>query len=206
MVNIFTISKKPQPPCSMPPVSLIREAHNTIADRLQPDDIAIDATCGNGHDTLFLAEQVGVTGKVYGFDIQQRALDSTTLKLKEQQQFSQVELICAGHEDIELYVQPQHHQSITAIMFNLGYLPGSDKSIITQTETTLTALKAACRLLKSSGLITIIAYPGHQGGHQELESLQNWISGLDKAVFQHQTLIIDENDLSKPQLTTIKKM
>lgn len=188
------------------PISLVKEAHNAIADLLQPGDIAIDATCGNGHDTLFLAEQVGITGKVYGFDIQQRALDSTTLKLNEHQQFSQVELICAGHENIEQYVQTQHQHNITAIMFNLGYLPGSNKSIITQAETTLAALKAACRLLKSSGLITIIAYPGHQGGPQELESLQNWVSELDKVVFQYQTVIIDKDDLSKPQLITIKKV
>jgi ubiquinone/menaquinone biosynthesis C-methylase UbiE len=189
----------------MPPVSLVKEAHCSIAKQLQTGGIAIDATCGNGHDTLFLAQQVGATGKVYGFDIQQRALDLTALKLKEQQQFSQVELICAGHEKIEQYVQTQHQHHIAAIMFNLGYLPGSDKSIITQTETTLRALKTACRLLKSSGLISLIAYPGHQGGLLELESLQNWISGLDKAVFKHQTLAIDENDLSKPQLFTIKK-
>jgi ubiquinone/menaquinone biosynthesis C-methylase UbiE len=190
----------------MPPVSLVKEAHKAIADLVQTDDIAIDATCGNGHDTLFLAEQVGVTGKVYGFDIQQRALDSTALKLKEQRQFSQVEVICAGHEDIEQYIQPHHQHCISAIMFNLGYLPGSDKSLITQTETTLPALKAACRLLKSSGLITIIAYPGHQGGLHELEMIQNWIGRLDNAVFQYKTLTLDKNDLSKPQLTTLKKL
>ena len=190
----------------MPPVSLVKEAHCCIANQLQTGDIAIDATCGNGHDTLFLAKQVGATGKVYGFDIQQHALDLTALKFKEQQQFSQVELICAGHEKIEQHVQAKHQCNISAVMFNLGYLPGGDKSIITQTETTLSALKAACRLLKLSGLINVIAYPGHQGGLQELESLQNWISELDKAVFKHQTLAIDENDLSKPQLFTVKKI
>lgn len=187
-------------------ISLVKEAQNTISDLLQPGDITIDATCGNGHDTLFLAEQVDVTGKVYGFDIQQRALDSTTQKLIEQQQFSQVELICTGHENIEQYIQPHHQHRIAAVMFNLGYLPGSDKSLITQTETTLAALTAACKQLISSGLITIIAYPGHQGGRQELEALQNWLIKLDNAAFQYQTLIIDKNDLSKPQLTTIKKL
>jgi len=190
----------------MQPISLVIEAHIAVANALQSGDIAIDATCGNGHDTLFLAKQVGASGKVYGFDIQQRALDLTTLKLKEHQQFSQVELICAGHENIKQHVLTRHLLNITAIMFNLGYLPGSDKSIITQTKTTLTALKTACSLLKPSGLITLIAYPGHQGGLQELESLQDWISELDKAVFQYQTLVLDENDLSKPRLFTVKKI
>ncbi len=190
----------------MQPISLVTEAHIVLTNTLQSGDIAIDATCGNGHDTLFLAKQVGPTGTVYGFDIQQSALDLTTLKLKEQQQFSQVELICAGHENIKQHVLTQHQSSITAIMFNLGYLPGSDKSIITQAKTTLTALKASCRLLKPSGLITLIAYPGHQGGLQELESLQDWISRLDNEFFQYQTLVIDENDLSKPRLFTVKKI
>jgi ubiquinone/menaquinone biosynthesis C-methylase UbiE len=190
----------------MQPISLVTEAHNAVIKVLRLGDIAIDATCGNGHDTLFLAKQVGTTGKVYGFDIQQSALDLTTLKLKEQQQFYQVELIYAGHENIKQHVLTQHQSSITAIMFNLGYLPGSDKSIITQAETTVAALKASCRLLKPSGLITIIAYPRHQGGLQELESLQDWTSELDKAVFQNQILVIDENDLSKPRLFTVKKI
>ena len=190
----------------MQPISLVTEAHNAVIKVLRLGDIAIDATCGNGHDTLFLARQVGATGKVYGFDIQQSALDLTTLKLKENQQFSQVKLICAGHENIKQHVLERHQSSITAIMFNLGYLPGSDKSIITQAETTLTALKASCKLLKPSGLISLIAYPGHTGGLQELESLQDWISELDKAVFQNQILVIDENDLSKPRLFTVKKI
>ena len=58
-------------------ISLVNVAHNLIKDVLHPGDIAIDATVGNGHDTLFLVEQVSPSGKVFGFDIQQAAIDST---------------------------------------------------------------------------------------------------------------------------------
>ena len=189
----------------MPPISLVAEAHKFIDKTLQSGDIAIDATCGNGHDTLFLAEQVGINGQVYGFDVQQRALDLTAIKLQEQQQFKQVELTLAGHERMQAFIPKQHQQDISAIMFNLGYLPSGDKSIITLAETTLTALNAASQLLKPSGLMTVIVYPGHDGGQQELQALQNWVIHLDSTCFQHTLLTLDEKDSTKPRLFTIKK-
>ncbi len=186
-------------------ISLVKEAHNAISKTLSHGSIAIDATCGNGYDTLFLAQQVGKTGTVYGFDIQQRAVEITEQKLREQQLLSQVQLIHAGHEEMSAYVPVKYHQNINAIMFNLGYLPGSDKAVITKTDTTLIALETACLLLKQSGIITVIAYPGHPGGLQELEALQNQINALDKSFFQHDILEVDKNDLSKPKLFFISK-
>ncbi len=190
----------------MPPnISLVKEAHKTISKILKSGDIAIDATCGNGYDTLFLAQQVGETGKVYGFDIQRRALEITEQKLREQRLLLQVQLIHVGHEKIASYIPVNDHQNISAIMFNLGYLPGSDKSVITKTNTTLAALKTACQLLKKSGIITMVAYPGHPGGLQELEALQNQINALDKSLFQYEVLEIDKTDLKKPKLLVISK-
>ena len=49
-------------------------AKTLIKQHIQDDSIVIDATCGNGNDTLFLAEQVP-NGKVFGFDIQKKLLN-----------------------------------------------------------------------------------------------------------------------------------
>ncbi len=192
----------------MPPpsISLVTEAHKTISKTIRPGEIAIDASCGNGYDTVFLAKKVGKTGKIYGFDIQQQALEKTKQKLEEQQLFSHVDLVHAGHEKMVEFIPIEHHQKISAIMFNLGYLPGGDKSIITQTETTLKALETACLLLKKSGIITVIAYPGHIGGLTELKALQHQISALDNLLFHYKVKQIDKNDLSKPQLFIISKL
>ena len=64
-------------------ISLLNTAHNSIKKVLHPGDIAIDATIGNGHDTLFLVEQVYPSGLVFGFDIQQIAIESTKEKIKQ---------------------------------------------------------------------------------------------------------------------------
>jgi 16S rRNA C1402 N4-methylase RsmH len=116
-------------------VSLVSVAHSLIKAKLRPGDIAIDATVGNGHDTLFLVDQVSPSGKVYGFDIQQAAIDSTWAKVESccnaPQRPECLTLIQANHADMDEIIPAQYHGKISAIMFNLGYLPGSDKSIIT---------------------------------------------------------------------------
>jgi len=192
----------------MPPpsISLVTEAQRAISKTIQLGAIAIDASCGNGHDTAFLAEKIGKTGKVYGFDIQQQALENTYQKLEKHHLLPRVELVHAGHEQMTKFIPTTHHQKISVIMFNLGYLPGSDKLITTQAETTLKALESACQLVKKSGIITVIAYPGHAGGLDELEALQHQIGALDNLFFQHKVIEIDKNDLSKPQLFIISKL
>ena len=49
-------------------------AHRLLAQATPAGGTAIDATAGNGHDTLFLAQCVGANGRVYAFDIQPQAL------------------------------------------------------------------------------------------------------------------------------------
>jgi 16S rRNA C1402 N4-methylase RsmH len=130
-------------------ISLVNVAHNHIREVLRPGDIAIDATVGNGHDTLFLVGQVNPSGRVFGFDIQQAAIDSTWLKAKAQGDGSPsseiLTLMQASHADMDDKIPRQYHGNISAVMFNLGYLPGGDKRIITRTDSTLTALNRFCR-------------------------------------------------------------
>ena len=60
-------------------MNLIDKSHKIWEGVLTPGDHVIDATCGNGHDTLFLAKCVDLErgGKVFAFDIQEKALLTT---------------------------------------------------------------------------------------------------------------------------------
>ena len=156
--------------------------HELLAGHLRPKDKAIDATAGNGHDTLFLAKAVGGQGMVFAFDIQPEAIEQTRAKLT-QEQIENVRVILAGHECMEELVPKEYLGQIAAITFNLGYRPGSDKSLVTQPETTLTAIECGLNYLKPNGLVTLVAYVGHPGGKEEANAVRNWLEKLDKKLF-----------------------
>ena len=113
-------------------------AHFLLRQKLKSGDFVIDATVGNGHDSLLLAERVGIEGRVLGFDIQKAAL---TLAAHLVGLLPQVSLIHAGHETLSEHLSAD--EEVAAVMFNLGYLPGGPKEIITRAETTLAALEQA---------------------------------------------------------------
>lgn len=159
--------------------SLTTQAHQFILRHLKAGDIAIDATVGNGHDTLFLAKQVNDKGLVFGFDIQQQAIESSQTKLSNDLVFKNTTLFNTSHENLNEFIPTQYYGKIKAIMFNLGYLPGSDKAVITQTTSTLFALNQATELLAAEGIITIMAYPGHSGGKEETKQIKQWCEQLD---------------------------
>lgn len=137
---------------------------------------AIDATMGNGHDTQWLCELVGQQGRVYAFDIQPEAVERTRRRLEENGLDARAELLCDGHQHMARHVT----EPVDAIVFNLGWLPGTEHGVTTQTESTLAAVEAALRLLKEDGLMTICIYPGHEEGRRELQALTAWAAGLDE--------------------------
>ena len=185
-------------------VSLTTKAHNIIQKYLNACDYAIDATVGNGHDTLFLSKQVGIAGKVFGFDIQQQALDSTLSKLESEHIINNTQLFHVSHSNMDQHIPTQYHRRIKVIMFNLGYLPGSDKAVITHTDSTLVALNQSISLLAPSGIITITAYPGHQGGDKETRLIKQWCNRLSTE--QHTVQIIYSSDKkTAPILFIIQK-
>jgi len=145
-------------------------AHFFLRQYLRPGARAVDATCGNGHDTLLLAELVGPTGRVWGFDIQPEALQATGARLAVSGCRERVELIGSGHERLADYVQ----ESVRAVVFNLGYLPGGDKAVITRPSSTLSALDQALQLLAPGGVIVVVIYPGHPGGAEEAAAVEEW--------------------------------
>ncbi|MGZ4970823.1 MAG: class I SAM-dependent methyltransferase [Methylobacter sp.] len=187
-------------------ISLVKTAHDLIRDILHPGDIAIDATVGNGHDTLFLAEQVAPSGHVYGFDIQQAAIDSTLEKFRQMHSSESLTLIQASHAVMDAEIPADLHGKIRAIMFNLGYLPGGDKSVITQTDSTLKALNIAVKILAIEGVITLLAYPGHPGGDLETDQVKNWCEQLDNKQFEVNTIYSTEHKDTAPRLFVIRKL
>lgn len=141
-----------------------------VEKAVRPGDVVIDATMGNGHDTLFLAKLVGPTGAVLAYDIQEAALEATKQRLEKEGVLGHVRLYKKGHETVAQELR-QLNRPVSAAMFNLGYLPGSDKRVVTKPDTTLAALEAIAPYLKPGGLITVVVYTGHDGGQEEGDAL-----------------------------------
>lgn len=156
---------------------IIQYAHQLLKGSVKQGDLVVDATCGNGNDTVFLSRLAGSEGKVLAFDIQAQAIQTTKVKLEEQQ-LTNVELIHSGHEFVSDYVKST--EEISAAIFNLGYLPKSDKKIITEADTTLKALQDMLKLLKKNGLIILVVYHGHPGGDVEKDALLDYLTKLDQ--------------------------
>ena len=162
-------------------------AHLLIRQRLQPGDCAIDATLGNGHDAIFLAQLVGGSGRVWAFDPQPAAHAAAKAEFTTQGlDAGRVTFLEAGHETMAEHVS----SGVQVIMFNLGYLPGGDKSYTTRTPTTLAALHAGVALLALGGVLTVVAYPGHAGGDEEGEAVASMLAELPAPwkVYRYQSL------------------
>jgi SAM-dependent methyltransferase len=151
-------------------------AHRELAAVIRPGDLVIDATAGNGHDTVFLAERVGESGRVIAFDIQPDAIASTKARLDAAGLAGRVSLIEGSHGGIGAVAGSG---SVAAVVFNLGYLPGGDHGVITQREETLDATRQALDVLRPGGLLAIVCYPGHPGGDEESAAVLAWASGLE---------------------------
>jgi tRNA A58 N-methylase Trm61 len=161
-------------------------AHREIAAVLREGDLAIDATAGNGHDTVFLAKLVGETGKVIAFDVQEQAIVSTRERLAAETLLERVKLVHGSHGLIAEHATPG---SVSAVMFNLGYLPGGDHAVITRTEETLQALDGALGVLRPGGILTIVCYPGHEGGNEESSAVVAWAEKHGAEVFRREDTV-----------------
>lgn len=145
---------------------------------IEKGDYVIDATCGNGHDTLCLAEAVGEEGDVLALDIQREALE-TSKALMAEHDIKQVCFAQANFKDMRKFssfafpdLQP------SAVVFNLGYLPGGDKALTTTAEDSLEAVKAALDLIKPGGIVTVVLYSGHEEGAKEKQAILDFAENL----------------------------
>lgn len=183
------------------PENVLEITHHFAKKAIMPGDTVVDATMGNGHDTLFLSKIVGEEGKVYAFDIQETALDNTA-KLLEKEGVRNAELILSGHENMEKYVS----EEVSAVMFNLGYLPGGDHSLGTVADTTINALESAMRLIKKHGVITVGVYYGGDSGFDEKNSVMEYIEKIDFKKFTVLTLDYKNRPNCPPISVIIEKL
>ena len=149
-------------------------AREILLKTVRPGDTAVDATMGNGHDTLLLCETVGPGGHVYAFDVQPLAVENTEALLRGHGLLDRAELIRAGHERMAEYVK----EAVSAVVFNLGWLPGGDHRITTRWETTRQAVLSALELLRPLGCVILCAYPGHPEGDRERQEITALLSAL----------------------------
>lgn len=157
-------------------VNTIKITRDIILKHVKKGFYVLDCTVGNGNDTLLLADLVGDEGKVYGFDIQNTALEITSSKLIKENLEERVKLIKDSHENIDLYIKVK----MDLIIYNLGYLPKGDKNITTKKESTLISINKSLDLLNRNGIILITCYTGHVGGLDEKNGIENYLKNLNQ--------------------------
>ncbi len=176
-------------------------SHSFLYERVGSGDRVVDATCGNGRDTLFLARLAGPGGKVWAFDLQEEALAKTRDLLAEAGFLGQTELVNAGHERLAEFVTGP----VKAVIFNLGYLPGGDRHFITRPAQTMAALDQACQLLLPRGIIAVCVYTGHPGGTDEGKAVEEWAAGLSPRDFNTWVCRQANRGPSAPYLVLVEK-
>ena len=145
-------------------------SHMVLRAHVHPGDVVVDATHGNGGDTRLLRSLVGATGMVYAFDVQLPVHDDVDM----------TDVLLVGHENMRAHVAERHHGLVRAVIFNLGYMPGGDRSITTHADTTLEAVRQALDLLAPDGIILLVCYQHEEGG-KELEALRAMFQALPSA-------------------------
>ena len=174
--------------------NIIRSCTQTVllfvSQYLSPGDTVIDATCGNGHDTVALAKMGA--GTIYAFDIQNTAIEQTRAALERAQLYSEnIHLIADGHENMRQHVK----EKVSVILFNLGYLPGSDHRTSTHAASTLRALASGLSLLKPGGLMTVCIYSGRDTGFEERDAVLSFVRTLDSRKY----LVIQSEYVNRPK-------
>jgi len=157
----------------------VEMAQLLLADKLPHIRSAVDATAGNGRDTLFLAKMTAPAAKIWAFDIQTAALANTHKLLTENGLEAKVQLVNDSHSRILSHVRAP----LDIVMYNLGYLPGGDRTLATDRATTIASLTQVMPSLALGGLISVVAYPGYPAGRIEHEAVRAFLGNLPQTEF-----------------------
>lgn len=183
-------------------INKITEVNKIFLEKIiEKGHVVIDATMGNGYDTVYLGNLVGENGKVYAFDVQEEALTSTRKKVVRDNMEDRIELILDGHENLDKYVK----EEVSCVVFNLGYLPRAKHMVITKPDTTLEAIKKSLELLKPNGIISIAAYIGHEGGLDEKNYICEYLDNLDQRQYNVLHMEFTNQINNPPQLILVEK-
>lgn len=162
-----------------------------IKEQVEPGDICIDATMGNGNDTLLLSQLCGPTGKVYAFDIQKLALTNTKERLQKAGGPENYTLLLESHEHMENYAD---EETVSCIVFNFGYLPGGDHTKATKGSSSIAAMEQGLKLLKKGGILSLCIYSGGDSGFEERDTILQWLKELDSQKY----LVIKSEYYNRP--------
>jgi hypothetical protein len=161
--------------------NILSMAKRLLDISIKENGVYADFTMGKGNDTLYI-KKACPSGKIYAFDIQKEALEITKKRLKHENCFDDnVYLIHDSHANFKKYIPEQ--SGLDGAIFNLGYLPGGDKSVTTQTDSTFSCLKDALDILTVGGIIVICVYPGHDEGTKEGDKILDFAANLDRQHF-----------------------
>ena len=183
----------------------LKLAHAYWEKHLKLGDLALDATCGNGKDTLKLAQLVGIEGSIIALDIQEEAIAKTQAHLKAHlspTHYKKIFLFLQSHAELPSIVYKTPPQ---LIVYNLGYLPGGDKSRTTLTESTLESLKKSLSVLPKGGMISLTCYPGHAEGEREQKSLLPLLYQLNSSDWKVESHFPQKERPLSPSLHIVKK-
>ena len=150
--------------------------HHFIREHVRQGDLCVDATAGNGNDTLLLCELVGETGKVFAFDIQEQAVENTKRRLEEGGVSERAEVLLDSHTNMSHYAK---EDSVSCIVFNFGYLPGGDHNLATRKESSVNAIHEGLRLLKKGGIMSLCIYSGGDSGFEERDAILTELKQLN---------------------------
>lgn len=162
-----------------------------IKEQVKPGDLCIDATMGNGNDTLLLSTLCGETGQVLAFDVQEMALEHTSKRLSENHAPDNCRLLLDSHTNMKNYAAPE---TVSCIVFNLGYLPGGDHEMATRKDSSIRALDTGLDLLKKGGMISLCIYSGGDSGFDERDAVLSWLKELDSRKY----LVIRSDYYNRP--------
>ena len=173
--------------------------HHFIREHVKEGDICIDATAGNGNDTLLLCQLVGDVGKVFAFDIQQAAIANTKERLEQAGVSHRAKLCLESHTNMCQYAEKE---SVSCIVFNFGYLPGGDHNLATRKDTSVQAIQEGLALLKKGGMMSLCIYSGGDSGFEERDAILEMVKGLDGKQF----LVIVSSYYNRPNHPPIPVM
>lgn len=171
--------------------TIVEFTHDFLKNWLKEGGVFIDATVGNGHDTEFLCQGVGKSGKVIGFDIQEMAIHNTKQRLEKAGVSDRCELYLDGHQNMLSYVEKE---SVDGIVFNFGYLPGGDHALMTKPDTSIEAIGYGLEALKPGGIMSMCIYSGQDTGFEEKNEILEYLKTVD----QKQYVIIKSEFYNRP--------
>ena len=182
-------------------MNFTQKSHEEVSKFLKTADVVVDATSGGGFDSLFGASLLSESGKIFCFDVQQTAIERTKKRLEQGGYLAKAHFFQIGHEQMSEVLPTDIFGKVNCFFFNLGWLPNSDKQVITKPQTTIKALRSAIELAdKSKCILSVLCYKAHDGGMQEFLEVEKFLMSVGEKIER----FTDANNPLSPELFVVK--